>query len=80
MAKLEIKTHPKAKRASARPETVAVKSVSAERGGKLRVLSVDANSPSFGDDFLYVFTQNVKRARKENKQRLGSPSGAKLAR
>ena len=77
MAKFEVRTSPKAKRASTRPDTVAIKTIAGREGGKLRVLAVDANSPSFGDDFLYVFTQNVRRARKENKERLGSTSGAK---
>ena len=80
MAKFEVHTHLKAKRAAARPDGVAVKTISSRDGGKLRVLSVEANSPSFGDDFLYVFTQNVRRARRENKARLGSTSGAKPAR
>ena len=77
MTKFEVRTRPKAKRASTRPDTVAVKTMSGKQGGKLRILTDDANSPSFSDDFLYVFTQNVRRARKENKEQLGSTSGAK---
>lgn len=77
MAKFEVIKAPK--RASSRPDSVSIKIVRNDSGGKLRVLSVDANSLSFGDDFLYAFTHNVRQARKENKARLGSTSGVKRA-
>lgn len=62
---LEIRTVDEPKRASRRPKTVVIKTVSTETGGKTKVLTLDANSASFGDDFLYVFTKNVKAARKK---------------
>jgi len=34
---------------------------------------VDAASQTFPTDIRYVFSKNVSRARKENKQTLGSP-------
>lgn len=79
MPKLEVLRDPKPKRASSRPESVSVKVVRGDDGQKLRILALDANSASFGDDFLYVFTHNVRQARKENKARLGSNSGVKRA-
>lgn len=79
MTKLELVTNPKAKRASARPDSVTVKTIRSEQGEKIRVLSMDANSESFSDDFLYAFTRNVRLARKENKERLGSTSGVRRA-
>ncbi len=33
--------------------------------------TLDANSPTFEDDFSYVFEKNVAKARKENKRVLG---------
>jgi hypothetical protein len=44
-------------------------------GTVARVLSVDANSPTFGDDLTYVFEKNVARARRENKRLFGSADG-----
>jgi hypothetical protein len=45
-------------------------------GGKLvRVLSLDANSATFIEDLTTVFEKNVAKARRENKQLLGSASG-----
>ncbi|MFZ5670865.1 MAG: hypothetical protein ACOY4K_15365 [Pseudomonadota bacterium] len=79
MSKFEVRKEPKPKRASSRPDSVSVKVVRTDSGEKVRVLSLNANSASFGDDFLYVFTHNVRQARKENKARLGSTSGAKRA-
>jgi hypothetical protein len=40
-----------------------------------RVLSLDANSPTFDDDLTYVFEKNVARARRENKKLFGSADG-----
>ncbi len=73
--KRAIRSEPKALKAGTRPKSVTAKFLFTADGLKTRVLAVDANSPSFGADFLYVFTQNVRRARKENKLRLGSTDG-----
>ena len=77
MSELKIRKERRAKRSSRRPKGVTVRTVRDAEGGKTRILAIDANSPTFGEDFLYVFTQNVRRARRENKALLGSPSGAK---
>ena len=66
-----------AKKASRRPKTVGVKTVSTNDGVKTRMFSLDANSASFGDDFLYVFKSNVKMARKKSKEHRASHGGAK---
>ncbi len=65
----ELRSVPKAKKASKRPKTVVLKTLSAGGGSKTRVFALDANSASFSDDFLYVFKSNVKIARKKNKER-----------
>lgn len=46
--------------------------------GKLvRVLSLDANSATFIDDLTTIFQRNVARARRENRQLLGSADGSR---
>ena len=40
-----------------------------------RVLSIDANSPTFDDDLTYIFERNVAKARRENKKLFGSADG-----
>lgn len=78
MAKtLELRAVANAKKASRRPKTVGVKTVSTNDGVKTRMFSLDANSASFGDDFLYVFKSNVKMARKKSKEHRASHGGAK---
>jgi hypothetical protein len=75
----DVTIHPKAKKAGRKPKSVVVRRVTSLSGEKVAVRAVDANSPTFGEDFLYVFTQNVKAARKENKAKLGSLSGRRKA-
>ena len=44
-------------------------------GKYVRVLCLDANSPTFTDDLLIVFRKNVAKARRENKRLFGSADG-----
>jgi hypothetical protein len=44
-------------------------------GELVRVLSLDANSPTFIEDLTTVFQKNVAKARRENRQLLGSADG-----
>lgn len=44
-------------------------------GKIVRVLSLDANSATFIDDLAMVFEKNVGKARRENRQLLGSANG-----
>ena len=67
MAALTIKVEAKARKASKRPKSVVAKTLSTEAGAKTRVTSLDANSATFGADFLYVFKNNVRKARKGNR-------------
>ncbi|WP_245290629.1 hypothetical protein [Rhodopseudomonas sp. AAP120] len=53
--------------------SVISKSVRGENGERFTVLSIDANSPTFGDDLSTVFARNVSKARKDNARRFGSP-------
>jgi len=65
----ELRTAAKAKTASKRPKSVSIKTLSTDGGAKTRVFVLDANSASFGDDFLYAFKSNVKLARKKSRER-----------
>lgn len=44
-------------------------------GRAVRVLTLDANSPTFTDDLTVVFRRNVAKARRENKRLFGSADG-----
>ena len=52
-----------------KPKTVSKVSVIDRAGKKVILRSIDSDSKTLGEDFLYVFTQNVKKARSENKSR-----------
>ena len=65
----------KAIRPGRKPDGVTARTVTTKDGEKVRIRAVDANSPSFGEDLLYVFARNVEAARRENKRILGTPSG-----
>jgi hypothetical protein len=53
--------------------SLVLKRVYKSSGELASVLSVDANSPTFGDDLGAVFSRNVAKARRENKKKFGSP-------
>jgi hypothetical protein len=36
-------------------------------------ITIDATSPTFGDDLRHTFEKNVAKARRENKKKFGSP-------
>jgi hypothetical protein len=52
--------------------SVASKSVHKPGGERTKILSVDANSPTFGNDLSIIFERNVARARRANKKKFGS--------
>lgn len=67
----------KARRAGKKPAGVTSRRVTTAAGEKVMIRAIDANSPNFGEDFLYVFTKNVEAARRENKRLFGSADGVK---
>jgi hypothetical protein len=75
MAKIVIEPL-KAAKANRRPTSVTAKRVKAEDGRSVIFHTVSAESRTFEHDLSYVFRQNVKRARKANKQLTGSPNHA----
>lgn len=77
MTDITIQRADKGKRAGKKPKGVTLRRVTTADGQKVTIRAIDANSPTFGEDLLYVFSKNVEAARRENKALLGSPSGAK---
>ncbi len=77
MTDISIHRSDKGKRAGKKPKGVTIRRITAANGEKVTIRAIDANSPTFGEDLLYVFSRNVEAARRENKALLGSPSGAK---
>jgi hypothetical protein len=53
--------------------SVVSKSVHKPSGERVKILSVDANSPTFGNDLRIIFERNVAKARRANKKKFGSP-------
>lgn len=51
--------------------SVTTKRVKGADGKTLTVHTINADSRTFGDDLSYVFRQNVKKARRENKRLVG---------
>lgn len=76
MSDVKVIRSAKGARAGKKPKGVTTRRVTAANGEKVTIRAVDANSPTFGEDFLYVFTRNVEAARRENKRLFGSPNGA----
>jgi hypothetical protein len=62
-------------RAKASPPkgSVTEKRVRGPDGRLVKIFSIDADSPTFGDDLSYVFRKNVAKARRENKKLFGAP-------
>lgn len=75
MTDITIQRSDKGKRAGKKPKGVTLRRVTAASGEKVTIRAIDANSPTFGEDLLYVFSKNVEAARRENKALLGTPSG-----
>jgi hypothetical protein len=65
-------------KSGARParSSVVSKHVHRPTGERIRILSVDANSPTFGNDLSIIFERNVAKARRANKKKFGSPDRA----
>lgn len=62
------------------PPGVKRRRVRARDGSRVTIRSIEANSPTFGDDLLYVFARNVDKARDENKEVTGSRAGVQADR
>lgn len=77
MADITIRRAYGANRVSKKPKGVTLRKITSQDGDKVTVYSIDANSPSFGEEFLYVFSRSVAKARRENKRLFGSPNGPK---
>lgn len=75
MSDVVIQRIDKPSRPGKKPKGVTLRRVTGADGQKVTIRAIDANSPNFGEEFLYVFGRNVAAARKENKELLGTLSG-----
>jgi hypothetical protein len=73
MAKIVSASLKSAKPAKSRL-SVTKKRLKAPDGTIVTVRTIDADSPTFGDDLSYVFRQNVRRARRVNKTLADAPA------
>ena len=58
-------------KANKAPGSVVERRVRTSDGKMTTIRTVDAASPTFGEDMLYVFRKNVAAARRENKRVTG---------
>jgi hypothetical protein len=72
VAKVVIKDLSKKLAAAGRRVLPEKRVVNAE-GKIVKIPTIDSNSPHFSADLLQLFRRNVAKARRENKQRFGSP-------
>ena len=72
MAKVIIRNLSKTLAAAGRRSLSEKRVINAE-GKVVKIPTIDSNSPHFSADLLRVFRKNVAKARRENKQRFGSP-------
>ncbi|MBX9845574.1 MAG: hypothetical protein K2Z80_27600 [Xanthobacteraceae bacterium] len=72
MAKVIVKNLSKSLAAAGRRSLPEKRVVNAE-GKVVKIPMIDSDSPHFSADLLRVFRKNVAKARRENKQRFGSP-------
>ena len=74
MAKVVVKRLPSARngRPVAKSGSVGEKRVRDATGKVLTVRTLQAQSKTFGKDLTYVFTKNVAKARRENKEATGA--------
>jgi hypothetical protein len=66
--KTMLKSTSSAKRSSAVKSSVVEKTLHRADGKRVRILSIDANSPTFGSDLGIVFRRNVAKAKRENRK------------
>lgn len=67
----DIRTKTKQAHRRGPPPGVTEHRVRASDGKVVTLRKVDAGSPTFGEDMLYVFRKNVEAARRENKRVTG---------
>ena len=75
MSKIVVRSLKKSKSAKPRARSVVTKRVRDAEGRLQTVYKLDANSMSFDEDFRYVFSRNVAKARKENRGVTGAAVG-----
>lgn len=71
MPKVMLKSANPAKRSRALKSSIVEKRLHRADGKRVRILSIDANSPTFGADLGVVFRKNVAKAKRENSKIIG---------
>lgn len=65
------------KLATKRRPAVPTKQVRDSKGNLVKFFMVDGSRATLGDDLTYVFKENIKRAREENRKLFGSVDGVR---
>jgi hypothetical protein len=78
MAETVLKSKARSKRAPATKSSVVKKTLHRADGKRVQILSLDANSPTFGSDLEIVFRMNVAKAKRENSKVIGK-SGSRIS-
>jgi hypothetical protein len=71
MSGIMLKSANPPKRTRALKSSIVEKTLHRADGKRVRILSVDANSPTFGTDLGLVFRKNVAKAKRENSKIIG---------
>jgi putative protein kinase ArgK-like GTPase of G3E family len=78
MAETVLKSKVRSKRSPAIKSSVVKKTLHRADGKRVKILSLDANSPTFGSDLGMVFRMNVAKAKRENSKIIGK-SGSRIS-
>jgi putative protein kinase ArgK-like GTPase of G3E family len=78
MAEIVLKSKARSKRVQAIKSSLVKKTLHRADGKQVRILSIDANSPTFGSDLGMVFRMNVAKAKRENSKVIGK-SGSRVS-
>lgn len=78
MAGIALKSKVRGKRAHTLKSSLVEKTLHRADGKRVRILSIDANSPTFGSDLEAVFRRNVAKAKRENSKVIGK-AGARIS-
>jgi hypothetical protein len=73
MAKVVVEKLSKRSESRSTRHSISEKRVRDSAGKSRMIRTIDAESPTFGDDLRYIFAQNVRKARRDNKRLIGTP-------
>jgi hypothetical protein len=79
MAGTVLKSKSRQKRVQPIKSSLVEKTLHRADGKRVRILSIDANSPTFGSDLETVFRLNVAKAKRENSKAAAGKAGPSLS-